>query len=279
MSFECYYNHYMNNLLSTLNNVFMPTPCIQYNSYCNNIMPPILGNIGNFNIEMPVFNSSNLNFNMSLPAFNSSNLGCNIQLPAFNFQFPPLSSFSGTFSSNESSSSEPVDLNCTAAELKKTWSKKNKNLSNEFYNKVVEVAKKVKCSANDLMAMMYSESGLKATTVNKSSGATGLIQFMPSTAREIGTTTTALKRMSAVEQLTYVEKYLLMNKKNAGYSANQVLDTGTLYSINFLPAYAKREVLSTRDDKYYSANKGLDANKDGQITKTELANRLKSYYA
>ena len=283
MSFECYYNHYMNNLLSTLNNVFMPTPCIQYGRHGNNIMPPIFGNIGsnigNFNIKMPAFDSSNLNFNMSLPAFNSSNLGFNIQLPAFNFQLPPLPSFSGTFGSNESGSSEPVDLNCTAAELKKTWSKRNKNLSNEFYNKVVEIAKKVKCSANDLMAMMYSESGLKTTTVNRSSGATGLIQFMPDTAREIGTTTTALKRMSAVEQLTYVEKYILMNKRNAGYSANQVLDTGTLYSINFLPAYAKREVLSTRNDKYYSANKGLDANKDGKITKTELANRLKSYYA
>lgn len=279
MSFESYYNSYIDSMATAMNNMFMPTSYIPYGECGDSFMPPIFGNFGNFNIKMPAFDSSSLNFNMSLPAFDSSNLGFNIQLPAFNFQLPPLPSFSGMFGSGESGSSGPVDLNCTAAELKKTWHKKNRSLSDEFYNKVVEVAKKVKCSANDLMAMMYSESGLKTTTVNRSSGATGLIQFMPDTAREIGTTTTALKRMSAVEQLTYVEKYILMNKRNAGYSENQVLDTGTLYAINFLPAYAKREVLSTQNDKYYSANKGLDVNKDGKITKTELANRLKGYYA
>ena len=38
-------------------------------------------------------------------------------------------------------------------------------------------------------------------------GATGLIQFLPSTARGLGTTTDALAGMSSVEQLNYVEKY------------------------------------------------------------------------
>lgn len=38
-------------------------------------------------------------------------------------------------------------------------------------------------------------------------GATGLIQFMPETARGLGTSTAALSRMSRVEQMKYVEKY------------------------------------------------------------------------
>lgn len=43
---------------------------------------------------------------------------------------------------------------------------------------------------------------------NPASGATGLIQFMPATARALGTSTEELARMSAVEQLPFVERYL-----------------------------------------------------------------------
>lgn len=39
------------------------------------------------------------------------------------------------------------------------------------------------------------------------SGATGLIQFMPATAQGMGTTTAALAAMSAVQQLDYVQRY------------------------------------------------------------------------
>lgn len=46
--------------------------------------------------------------------------------------------------------------------------------------------------------------------VNPASGATGLIQFMPHTAPELGTTTAALARMSAAEQLAYVARYFLL---------------------------------------------------------------------
>ena len=40
------------------------------------------------------------------------------------------------------------------------------------------------------------------------SGATGLIQFMPSAAAGLGTSTQALAGMSRAEQMKYVEKYL-----------------------------------------------------------------------
>ena len=42
---------------------------------------------------------------------------------------------------------------------------------------------------------------------NKYSGATGLIQFMPSTAKSLGTSVEALKYMDFLTQLNYVEKY------------------------------------------------------------------------
>ena len=43
---------------------------------------------------------------------------------------------------------------------------------------------------------------------NPNSGATGLIQFMPSTARDLGTSTAALKNMSFRQQWQFVEAYL-----------------------------------------------------------------------
>jgi hypothetical protein len=63
------------------------------------------------------------------------------------------------------------------------------------------------------MLVMMKESGLKHTIVNKEGGATGLIQFMPDTAKGLGTTTEALQQMSAVQQLEYVKKYY---EKKAG---------------------------------------------------------------
>jgi hypothetical protein len=52
------------------------------------------------------------------------------------------------------------------------------------------------------------ESGGKADARNPKSGATGLIQFLPSIARDLGTSTEELAKMSATEQLPFVMKYL-----------------------------------------------------------------------
>ena len=161
--------------------------------------------------------------------------------------------------------------------LKEKWQKKAPGLSDGFYNKATEVAKRVGCDANVLMGLMMSESGLKSTAVNKSSGATGLIQFMPATARALGTSTSALKQMSAEQQLNYVEKYLQNCKKAAGFKSGDKLDAGSMYTLVFLPAFAKRNVLATKGDKYYRANAGLDVNKDGSITKSDLAQRIYKY--
>ncbi len=147
-------------------------------------------------------------------------------------------------------------------------------LGSGFSAKLEQVAKNLNCDPADLLGMMQSESGLNPKAYNKNGGATGLIQFMPSTARSLGTTTEALMNMSAVEQLDYVEKYF----SNWTGGSGQKLTGGDLYTLCFLPAYLDREVLCSSGDKYYSANSGLDANKDGQITKSELGNRVQNKY-
>lgn len=143
---------------------------------------------------------------------------------------------------------------------------------------IADMAKDLKMSPKDIEAIIYSESGGNPAAVNPKGGATGLIQFMPSTAKRLGTTTEKIAKMSAEEQLPYVKKYLQNAKRSAGFSDNDKIDSGTLYALVFLPAYAKKGVLTSAGSKYYNANKGLDANHDGYITKDDLAYRVKSHY-
>jgi hypothetical protein len=77
-----------------------------------------------------------------------------------------------------------------------------------FLAKVEEICRLLDIEPDWLMATMNSESGLNSRAVNANGGATGLIQFMPATAKALNTTTTALKAMSNVQQLDYVYAYL-----------------------------------------------------------------------
>ena len=147
-----------------------------------------------------------------------------------------------------------------------------------FLEKTKQIAKKLNCDYKDLLALMNSESGLNSKAVNSSSGATGLIQFMPATAKDLGTTTEKLKNMTPTEQLDFVEKYLVKMKKAAGFKSGEKLDCGDLYALVFLPGRAKREIVTDSSEIYYAANApALDLNKDGKITKTELAQRLNGH--
>ena len=151
-------------------------------------------------------------------------------------------------------------------------------LGSGFCAKLEEVAKNINCDPRDLIGMMQSESGINPLAYNNNGGAIGLIQFMPSTARSLGTTTQELLNMSAIEQLDYVEQYF----SNWTGGSGQRLTGGDLYTLCFLPAFLDKEVLCSSSDSstagYYSANSGLDADGDGNITKTELNNRVANKY-
>jgi hypothetical protein len=62
--------------------------------------------------------------------------------------------------------------------------------------------------------MLYETGGtLSPSARNKRTNATGLIQFMPATARGLGTNIDALSQMSPQEQLVFVQKYLKQNSR------------------------------------------------------------------
>lgn len=149
-------------------------------------------------------------------------------------------------------------------------------LSPECVKQIDGMAKRLNCESKDIQALIYSESGGDPKAVNKSSGATGLIQFMPKTAAGLGTSVDALRNMPAEQQLVYVEKYLTKTK-NAKFDPGHKLSAGELYALVFMPAKADKQVLCSQGSAAFSYNKGL-SNGNKTITKEGLGQRLAGFY-
>lgn len=128
-------------------------------------------------------------------------------------------------------------------------------------------------AAGDVLTCEAFETGrtFSPSVVNKAgSGATGLIQFMPQTAIDLGTTVQQLARMSAVQQMDYVEKYFRPYAKD-------VHNVKDMYLCILLPKYRSAPddaVLFTDGTVAYRQNSGLDKNSDGQVTKLEVCTNI-----
>ena len=96
----------------------------------------------------------------------------------------------------------------TETEMELIYANKVTTNREQFLGKVKNISEKLGIDPNWLMYVMWFESGLNHRAQNATSGATGLIQFMPATAAHLGTTTADLLQMSNVEQLDYVYQYL-----------------------------------------------------------------------
>jgi hypothetical protein len=124
-----------------------------------------------------------------------------------------------------------------------------------------------------LGAVFQFESGFNTKAVNPLSGATGLIQFMPSTARNLGTTIAALKGMSFQEQIKYVIKYF---GEKAGLRSLE--DT---YLKVFYPAAIRMsldDVVAREGEAVYTQNKGFDTTGKGYITKRDITTTIRNTY-
>ena len=94
------------------------------------------------------------------------------------------------------------------------------------------VGERLGLDPNYLAAVMSLESGFKPDAVNPKGGATGLIQFMPATATLLGTTASALRQMTAIQQLPFVEAFY----RKAGQSIRKNTP-GDYYMATFMPAF------------------------------------------
>mgnify|MGYP006168308883 FL=1 len=140
-----------------------------------------------------------------------------------------------------------------------------------FRVKVREITSRLSFDPNWLMAVMGFETGYTFSPAarNPGSTATGLIQFIESTARGLGTSTAQLARMTAVGQLDYVESYY------RPYNG-RIRNLGDAYLAVLWPVAVGRPdsyVMWERDSgpyqREYAANSGLDVNHNGVITRGE----------
>lgn len=139
-----------------------------------------------------------------------------------------------------------------------------------FVSKVRQISTQLGIDPNWLMQIINWESaGSFSPSITNSIGATGLIQFMPQTAVNLGVTTAFLRKLTAVQQLDYVYKYYLPYK-------SKLKSYPDLYLATLFPlALGKGDnfVLQTKSLSASSVaknNPAFDINKDAKITVGEV---------
>lgn len=155
-------------------------------------------------------------------------------------------------------------------------------VSKVFRERVIWISKELRLAngdvlegASQLMDCMSFESAesFRADMRNMAgSSGTGLIQFMSFTAKSLGTTTDALAKMTAEDQLNYVYKYFSGRK-------GQLNNLGDIYMAILWPrGIGKADSYVLWDKKTaplaYKQNAGLDLNKDGLVVRGEALKKI-----
>jgi hypothetical protein len=145
-----------------------------------------------------------------------------------------------------------------------------------FLDKVKGIGERLQVAPEYLMAVMGFETGgsYSPSVKNKAgSGATGLIQFMPATAKGLETSTEQLAKMSAIQQLDYVEKYM-------SRQAGRLKSLEDVYMAVLYPKAVGQPsdgAIFNRGTKAYTQNAGLDINKDGKVTPAEATEKVRKF--
>lgn len=180
----------------------------------------------------------------------------------------------GATKSDQPSKKPPLATSPLNAKQAIAW---GKMVSKPFKLKVKAVASNIGIPADYLMACMAFETGETFSPSIKNaagSGATGLIQFMPSTARSLGTSVEKLSKMTAEQQLDYVEKYFKPYK-------GRLKTLEDVYMAILYPAAIGKSPLHELFKKgtmTYEQNSGFDKNKDGVITPAEISIKVRQKY-
>ena len=146
--------------------------------------------------------------------------------------------------------------------------------SHAFRAKAVEVARRLEMDPNHLMLIMSFETRgtFSPSERNRYSGATGLIQFLSSTARNLGTTVEKLAAMSAEEQLDWVERYL------RPFSGRLKTIQDAYMAVLWPRAIGKPAdyVLWRKGTKEYTQNAALDASGKGYVTADDAVRKVRA---
>lgn len=136
----------------------------------------------------------------------------------------------------------------------------------EAVKKIIAIATKRGFSPDALSIVIWKESKWNPTAQNTLSNATGLIQWLPSTAKSLyGLSVQEIKKLDILQQIDLIDRYYVQPYLiNKGFKS--FFD---VYFAVFHPDLMGRpdsfEFASTGSLRY-SQNKGLDIDKDGIIT-------------
>lgn len=138
-----------------------------------------------------------------------------------------------------------------------------------FIAKVKAVSSTLGIDPNWLMLVMYKESRLNPAAVNPVNGASGLIQFVGSTANAMGYTLAQIRAMSNLDQLDLVQKYYWPYRSKL----KSAID---LYMATFFPVGIGKpddwtiQAASIPASLIAAQNSGIDFDKNGAITIAEV---------
>lgn len=134
-----------------------------------------------------------------------------------------------------------------------------------FRQKATQVATRLGMNPEHLFQIMSFETGGTFSPSQRNlagSSGTGLIQFMDDTAKSLGTSTDELSRMSAEDQLDYVERYFQPYRGKLNTLDNAYLAVLHPKSIG----KTHTETLFPAESRNYGPNKGLDKEGKGFVT-------------
>ncbi len=144
----------------------------------------------------------------------------------------------------------------------------------EFLPELQQVAARIETRPEWLLNVIASESSFIPSARNRlpRQTASGLLQIIESTAAGLGTTTATIRRMNAVEQLRLIEKFFTPFRGKL----NSLGDVYLAVFRGFIVAGGPETVVapldgSRKERRVYYLNRGLDVDRNGRITKGELA--------
>lgn len=144
----------------------------------------------------------------------------------------------------------------------------------EFLPELQRVAARLETSPEWLLNVIASESAFIPSVRNPlpHQTASGLLQIIEETATGLGTTTSAIRRMNAVEQVRLIEKYFMPFRGKLKSLGDVYLAVFRGFIIEGGPETVVAPLNSSRKERRaYYLNRGLDVNGNGRITKGELA--------
>ncbi len=147
----------------------------------------------------------------------------------------------------------------------------------DFLAALGELADRHGWNADGIAAVISHESGFNPAARNPTPGqtATGLLQFIESTAHRLGTSTAALATMTATEQLPFVEKFFRMalGGRLPTDPADYILATYGRADVIGAPdshVLDRRDSTDPREAERYRVNASLDTAHKGWIDVGDL---------